>query len=60
MELDGVRYEVVDEFVYLGTLVTCDNDVSREVKRRVAAANRTFYGMRSQLKSRNLQTRTNR
>ena len=58
VELDGVRYEVVDEFVYLGTLVTCDNDVSREIKRRVAAANRTFYGMRSQLKSRSLQTRT--
>ena len=58
VELDGVRYEVVGEFVYLGTLATCDNDVSSEIKRRVAAANRTFYGMRSQLKSRNLQTRT--
>ena len=56
--MDGVRYEVVDESVYLRTLVTCNNDVSREIKRRVAAANRTFYGMRSQLKSRNLQTRT--
>ncbi|XP_038121252.1 uncharacterized protein LOC119770429 [Culex quinquefasciatus] len=26
VEIDGERYEVVDEFVYLGTLVTCDND----------------------------------
>ena len=58
MELDGVRYEVIDEFVYLGTLVTCDNDASQEVERRVVATNRTFYGMRSELKSGNLQTRT--
>lgn len=58
VEMDGMRFEVVDEFIYLGTLVTCDNDVSREVKRRVAAASRTFYGLRSQLKSRSLQTRT--
>ena len=58
MEVDEVRYEVVDQFVYLGTPMTCDNDVSRKVKRRVAAANKTFYGMRSQPKFRNLQTRT--
>ncbi|XP_055634001.1 uncharacterized protein LOC129774310 [Toxorhynchites rutilus septentrionalis] len=30
VEIDGERFEVVDEFVYLGTLVTCDNDMSRE------------------------------
>ena len=55
---DGDVFEVVEEFVYLGTLVTCDNDVSREVKRRIAAANRAFYGLRNQLRSRNLQTST--
>ncbi|XP_039452865.2 uncharacterized protein LOC120431811 [Culex pipiens pallens] len=27
VEIDGERYEVVDEFVYLGTIVTCDNDL---------------------------------
>lgn len=58
VELDGERFEVVEEFIYLGTLVTCDNDMSCEVKRRVAAANRAFYGLRSQLKSRSLQTCT--
>jgi sorting nexin-29 len=56
--IDGDVFEVVEEFVYLGTLVTCDNDVSREVKRRIAAANRAFYGLRNQLRSRNLQTST--
>ena len=49
VEIDGKRFEVVDEFVYLGTLVACDNDMSREVKRRVAAANRAFYGRRNKL-----------
>ncbi|XP_058839579.1 uncharacterized protein LOC131695065 [Topomyia yanbarensis] len=56
--LGGDKFEVVEEFVYLGPLVTCDNDVTREVKRRLAAANRAFYGLRSQLKSRSLQTKT--
>ena len=32
MEIDGKRFEI-DEFAHLGTLVTCDNDMSREVKR---------------------------
>lgn len=56
--LDGDKFEVVEEFVYLGTLLTCDNDVTREVKRRIAAANRAFYGLRNQLRSRSLQTKT--
>ena len=56
--LDGETFEVVDEFIYLGTLVTCDNEVSREIKRPVAAANRAFYGLRNQLRSRSLQIRT--
>ena len=48
----------MSSYILDNEFVTCDNDVSREIKRRVAAAKRTFYGMRSQLKSRNLQTRT--
>ena len=36
--LDGETFEVVDEFIYLGTLVTCDNEVRREIKRQIAAA----------------------
>ena len=56
--LDGETFEVVDEFIYLGTLVTCDNKVSREIRRRIAAANRAFYGLRNQLRSRSLQIRT--
>ena len=56
--LDAETFEVVDEFIYVGALVTCDNEVSREIKRQIAAANRAFYGLRNQLRSRSLQTRT--
>lgn len=30
--LDGDTFEVVEDFVYLETLSTCDNDVTHEVK----------------------------
>lgn len=45
-------FKVIEEFVYLGILVTCDNDVSREVKRRIAAANGAFYGLLNQFRQR--------
>ncbi|XP_052561917.1 uncharacterized protein LOC128092322 [Culex pipiens pallens] len=38
VEIDGERYEVVDEFVYLGTLVTCDNDIRAAELAAVLAA----------------------
>ena len=55
--MDGDTFEVVDEFVYLSTLVTYDNEVSREVKRRIAAANKAYYSLRSQFWSRSLRIR---
>lgn len=32
--IDREEFEVVDELVYLTTLTTCDNDVSRKMERR--------------------------
>lgn len=40
VHVDGERFEVINEFIHLDTLVTCDNDANREVKRRGTAANR--------------------
>ena len=34
------KFEIVDEFVYLGALVRGDNDISLEIKRGILAANR--------------------
>lgn len=38
--------------------MTKDNDLTREVKRSIAAVTRAFNGLRNQLKSRRLQTKT--
>jgi hypothetical protein len=42
-------FEVVKEFVYLGSLMPPTNDVSLEMQRRIQTANRCFYGMRKHL-----------
>jgi endonuclease/exonuclease/phosphatase family metal-dependent hydrolase len=51
-------FEVVNEFVYLGSLVTPNNDVSLEIKRRIQTANRCFSGLRKQLQSGHLSRPT--
>jgi hypothetical protein len=52
--LGDKTFEVVKEFMYLGSLVTPNNDVSLEVQRRIQTANRCFFGLRKQLQSRHL------
>lgn len=39
-----VMIEDDEKLVHLGMLVTSDNDVSREIKRRIEAANKASYG----------------
>jgi Reverse transcriptase (RNA-dependent DNA polymerase) len=51
-------FEVVKELVYLGSLVTPNNDVSLEIQRRIQTANRCFFGQRKQLQSRHLSRPT--
>lgn len=49
LTIDNYNIEVVEEFVYLGTLVGhANNNTSIEVKRRLVLANRCFYGLRRQ------------
>ena len=43
--IDGDEFEVVDEFIYLGSLVTADNDTSREIRRRIISGSRAYYGL---------------
>jgi hypothetical protein len=44
-------FEVVEEFVYLGSLMTPMNDVSLEIQRRIQTAKRCFFGLRKHLRS---------
>jgi hypothetical protein len=52
--IGDTHFEVVKEFVYLGSLMTPTNDVSLEIQRRIQTANRCFFGLRKHLRSSHL------
>jgi hypothetical protein len=52
------HFEVVKEFVYLGSLMTPTNDVSLKLQRRIQTANRCFFGLRKHLQSTNFSRQT--
>lgn len=56
--IDGDEIEVVNDFVYLGSLVTAENDTSGEVRRRIMAGNRAYFGLRRTLRSNRVRRRT--
>ncbi|XP_055610743.1 uncharacterized protein LOC129757503 [Uranotaenia lowii] len=56
--IDGDELEIVEDFVYLGSLVTADNDTSREIRRRIISGSRAYYGLHKQLRSRRFSPRT--
>ncbi|CAG9828755.1 unnamed protein product [Diabrotica balteata] len=47
--IDDLELKGVDTFVYLGSLLTKDNNVSEENKRRILLANKCYYGLRKQM-----------
>ena len=47
--IDRHNFEVVKDFVYLGSAVNAENNTSAEIKRRITLANRCFFGLRKQL-----------
>ena len=61
VNIGNYDFEVVSNFIYLGTEVTSDNNITSEVKRRIMLANRCLYGlsklMRSKLISRKTKVR---
>jgi hypothetical protein len=52
------HFEIVKEFVYLGSLMTPTNDVSLEIQRRIQTASRCFFGLRKHLQSTHLSRQT--
>jgi hypothetical protein len=58
MAISDKHFEVVKEFVYLGSLMTPPNDVSLEIQRRIQTANRCFFGLRKHLQSSHLSRQT--
>ena len=57
-QIAGYTLERVDNFVYLGSLLTPKNDIKSEIDRRISAATRAFYALNSFFKSRLLSRRT--
>jgi hypothetical protein len=52
------HFEVVKEFVYLGSLMTPTNDTSLEIQRRIQTANKCFFKLRKHLQSSHLSRQT--
>ena len=54
VEIDGMQIDNVNEFVYLGSLLTWDNDCSKEIKRRLYKAMGAMAGFSTIWKSRHV------
>jgi len=54
LEVGGKRFEAVEKFVYLGSLVNSDNDIGEEVRRRVTLGNGSFYSLQKLFRSKTL------
>jgi hypothetical protein len=48
LNVDGQKFER-SGFIYLGSLVNDNNDVSKEIKRRIQNANKCYYGLKNNL-----------
>ena len=42
LEVDDMSFEVVEKFVYLGSMVNSDNNIGEEIRRRVTLGNGSF------------------
>ncbi len=58
MEIRGRSIENVTEFVYLGSLLTWDNDCNKEIKRRIARASGVMVGFKTIWNSKHISTKT--
>jgi hypothetical protein len=56
--INNYTFETVEQFVYLGSMIHCDNNISVEIGRRIFAANRCYFGLVAQLRSRLLSRKT--
>jgi len=56
--INGVIYEGIAEFIYLGTLISNENSVEKEIQRHILAGNRTYFAAVSLFRSRLLSRAT--
>ena len=58
VEIYAYNFEVVKDFVYLGSSINTDNDISLQNRRRITLANGCYFGLRKQLSKKALSWRT--
>lgn len=56
--INDPNYKEVDNVKYLGSLISSDNDCSKDVKERIAAGNRCFFALMKTMKTRYLSKHT--
>ena len=57
IEISGEMIECVEQFVYLGSLITRNNDCSKEIQRRIGIASSVFGSMKEIWGSQNISLR---
>ena len=56
LQLGGGNIERVEDFTYLGSLITSDNNYSKNIKKRLALANYSFKVLMPIWRNKNLST----
>ncbi|GAB0096460.1 hypothetical protein DMENIID0001_119810 [Sergentomyia squamirostris] len=56
--MGNYNFEVVDSFVYIGSTITANNNISSEVRARLLKANRAYFGLSRAFRFRNLSIPT--
>jgi len=56
--INGVTYKGVADFIYLGTLISNDNSVQKEIQKSILAGSRTYFAAISLFRNRLLSRTT--
>jgi hypothetical protein len=51
LELGPYKFQVVYSFAYLESDVNCNNDINADIQKRILAVNRSFHGLKKNLRS---------
>uniref|UniRef100_A0A2S2PC31 Reverse transcriptase domain-containing protein n=1 Tax=Schizaphis graminum TaxID=13262 RepID=A0A2S2PC31_SCHGA len=52
LEVENYKFKRVQQFKYLGTLITQQNEIDTEIKARIQAANKCYFGQTKLLRFR--------
>jgi len=56
LEVEGHKFKRIQQFKFLGAILTQQNEINSEVKARIQAGNKCYFGLTKLLRSRALST----